>query len=469
MTDPRDQLEDWLSTEVTPLSPPPGTLDRIRRRARQRKVRHAVVASAVSAVVLAAGASVPTLISNLRSGGARPPVAAGSTPAAIPPAPGPSASSSASVPAPDSTGQPTQLNERTTLSTTTSGTVPPPHFRPTSVTFVGNGAGGSVGAVIGQAGPPCATDDCTSLAGTSDYGKSWYGVSAPIAPGPDGDTGVSQLRFLDLHDGWAFGPALYETTSGGWPWTQENTDGQRVIDLEAAGHDALAVFATCSGSGADYAADCTSFALYGSTAGSTTWSPVAVPAAFADMSTGQPASASLVIAGGTTGYLLAPSGAVLTGPVAGGTWTQAGQAPCQPGRAQASGAPSGAQLAALPGLLLLTCATPSGSGAVFYTSPDGAQWTLVTTVPAAGAPTSLASAAASEVVLATTAGIYYSSDGGATWQAASVGGATPGGGFSYVGMTNATQGVAVPADANLGGIYVTADGGKTWTLSPIAS
>ncbi len=67
------------------------------------------------------------------------------------------------------------------LSTTTSGAPTPPHFRPTSVTFVGVGGNRVVGAVIGQAGPPCSTPHvCTSLAGTSDYGGSWYGVSAPV-------------------------------------------------------------------------------------------------------------------------------------------------------------------------------------------------------------------------------------------------------------------------------------------------
>ena len=49
----------------------------------------------------------------------------------------------------------------------------------------------------------------------------------------------------------------------------------------------------------------------------------------------------------------------------------------------------------------------------------------------------------------------------------SVSGGVPAGGFSYVGMTNATQGVAVPANASLGEIFVTSDGGRTWRPSPI--
>ena len=468
MTDPRDRLDDWLATDVTPLSPPSGTLDRIRRRARQRKTRQVVVASAGCAVVLAAAVAAPQVAASLR--GEKLPASASVPTAPITRPPVIQSSGSPRATETQSTG-PIQQQQRSVLSIGTSGTVPPGHFRPTSVTFVGTGQGGLVGAVIGQAGPPCSTSDCTSLAGTSNYGASWYGVSAPLAPGPAGGSGVSQLRFANLRDGWAFGPALYETTGGGWPWQQVNTGGQRVTDLEASGQNALAVFATCAGTGANYAAGCTSFALYAGAAGSTTFSPVAVPAAYQHMSTAQPSSAALVISAGT-GYLLAPSGAVLSGPVSGGPWTLAGQAPCTPGADQQSGAPNGAQLTAGPQQLLLACpAQPgvAGGQVALYSSASGASWQLIGPVPVTGGPASLASAASGQVVLATAAGLYVSADGGATWQAAGLGGPAPDGGFSYVGMTSAALGVAVPADSSLGEVYVTRDGGKTWTPSPIAA
>ena len=41
MTDPRDRIDTWLSTEVEPLAPPPGTFGRIQRRARRRKAGRA--------------------------------------------------------------------------------------------------------------------------------------------------------------------------------------------------------------------------------------------------------------------------------------------------------------------------------------------------------------------------------------------------------------------------------------------
>jgi photosystem II stability/assembly factor-like uncharacterized protein len=73
-----------------------------------------------------------------------------------------------------------------------------------------------------------------------------------------------------------------------------------------------------------------------------------------------------------------------------------------------------------------------------------------------------------DVVVATTAGISYSVDAATSWRPATVRGPAPPGGFSFIGMTNTVQGVAVPADAALGEIYVTGDGGKTWTPSRIA-
>ena len=172
------------------------------------------------------------------------------------------------------------------LSTTTSGIPPAASFRPTSITEIGGGTG----AVIGQAAAagPCASAPagCTSIAGTSDGGQSWYGVSAPGAGAPGTTAGASQLRYLNLRYGWAYGPALYATTNGGATWIRESTGGLRVTDLETAGHRAFALFASCSGSGRDYAASCTSFSLYTSVAGRATWQPVAVPEADRTMSGG---------------------------------------------------------------------------------------------------------------------------------------------------------------------------------------
>jgi hypothetical protein len=469
VSSPRDEIDDWLGGEVEPLRPLPGALDGIRRRARQRKARQAVVAAAGCAVVLAAAVSVPQLIG--RSNNAGKPVAGEVTPASIQPSQS-HATSNTVAPSARSSSPIQRPPQRTTLSN--SWTIPPPGFRPTSVTFVGTGSNSVIGAVIGQAASPCASQFCTSLAGTSDYGSTWYGVSAPYAPGPDSSNGVSQLRFASPSDGWAFGPALYATTSGGASWTPESTGGQRVIDIEAAARGpALGLFATCTGSGPEYAANCTSFSLNTSAAGSKTWTPVTVPAG--TMAAGQAASADLVVTG-TTGYLLTPTGAVLTGSVSGGTWLLAGQAPCAPGPPGANGTPSQALLVTSPQQLMLACTTgstggPSSSGPLLvttvYATANGSSWQVAGSVRHPDAATSVASGTAGQLVLATAALIYESRNSGRTWRQANLGGPGPAGGFSYVGMTTAKDGVAVPSDPALGEIYVTADGGLHWQPRPI--
>ena len=462
MTDQHDPVDTWLERDVRPLMPREGTLERIRHKARRRKRAQVLMAAAGCAVVVAGVATAPQLTAALRSAPAAVP-ARTSHSAGVEKVPG-VAAPSVSGPSVPQTEHARRLAERTHLSAGKVANDPVPrNFRPTSVTFAGTGTESVVGAVIGQAGPPCATRYCTSLAQTPDYGSTWSGLSAPLTLGPQSVTGVSQVRFANLHDGWAFGPGLWETTNGGWPWHKESTYGMRVTDLEAAGHTALAVFASCAGTGSDYASSCTSFRLYTSGAGQTAWMPVAVPASFQAMTSPVPSAVSLVISGGTTGYLLTPSGQVLSGPVGGGAWTLAGQAPCSPGPAQADGSPASAQLAAGADLLLACDAVHQ---VTLHSSADGKTWKTVAVLPVTGQPTSLGVNSTGQVVLATTADLYYSADAGRQWRTASVAG-SPAGGFSYVGMTNATQGVALPANASLGEIFVTADGGRTWKASAV--
>ncbi|HEY2077182.1 MAG TPA: hypothetical protein VGH53_12695, partial [Streptosporangiaceae bacterium] len=289
MTSPRDEIDNWLEHGVTPLYPPSGSLDRIRRRARQRKTRQATIAAAGCAVVFAGAVVTPQIIAtgHHRAQVTPPPVAIEPSSPAVQASPSQNSHTPPSV-----AGKATQIKQRTTL--TNSWTRPPDRFEPTSVTFVGAGGRSVKGAVIGQAGTPghCATSVCTSLAGTSDYGRSWFGVSAPVAPGPTSSAGVSQLRFATLADGWAYGPGLYETSHGGWPWKPEDTHGQHVIDVEAVARRAFAVFGACTGTGVDYAANCTTYSLWTSVAGSRTWTPVSVPSTYQQLTSTSPASSA---------------------------------------------------------------------------------------------------------------------------------------------------------------------------------
>jgi photosystem II stability/assembly factor-like uncharacterized protein len=466
----RDRVDDWLTAEVEPLAPPPGTFERIRHRARRRKAGQAMTSAAGIAIVIAAAVTVPRIASTIAPShhGPQQSVAEGH-------------SSHRRTAGHHAKPRTTVPGATSSLSPGGSGNPVPRNFQPTSVTFVGPGTG----AVIGQAGTPghCATVYCTSLAGTFDYGSTWYGVSAPLAGPPRGSSGVSQLRFLNARDGWAFGPALFGTHDGGAHWSREPTSGMRVTDLETAGDRAFAIFASCTGTGANYAAGCTSFALYSSPAGSNDWQPVPVPAGSMQppgTAAGPPGSASLVLTGGAggTGYLLAPSGELLSGPLTGAGWTVASppvarqHIRCLPGAPGASGQSSGTLLAADSRLVVLVCtAVVSRSGdqqakLVVESADGGAHWTPVATAPAAGIAASLAIQAQDKlVVLATDAGIYRSADGGRTWQLAqpSPGAAAPAErGFSFVGMTSPVQGVALPADPGLHEVFITRDGGRTW-------
>jgi hypothetical protein len=482
MSDPDDRIDAWLNAEVEPLAPPPGSFERIRRGARRRKVRRATVSAAGAAIVIAAAAVAPGIASTLLhsgSGRSERPVAVGTpVPTSRPAATssgggGVESQSSRPVPPPGSA-----------LSATTSGALVPPNFQPTSVTFISS----SIGAVIGQAGTPghCATNYCTSLAGTSDYGRSWYGISAPVTGPPGGGQGVGQLRFLDLKHGWAFGPQLWVTNNGGANWTREPTHGMRVTDLETAGDRAFALFARCRGTGADFAAHCTSFSLYTSLAGTDQWQPVPGPAGsglqLPQAAAGQAASASLVLTGGPAGgqgYLLAPSGELLSGPLTGAAWTVTDPAlPCQPGTPGPSGQPSGALLAADSNLLVLVCTSATDAASdtqakvIDESSDGGAHWSQAGT----GLPGGIAAWVAMQgqenlVLLATDAGLYRSGNGGASWLLAQ---ASPGGtaagepGFGYVGMTSPSNGVALPADPSLHEVFITTDGGRAWLPQPVS-
>ena len=471
MTDPRDDLDTWMNAQVQPLPPPPGTLELIRKRARRRKATRAAAAAAGAAAVIAVIAIVPRLVITQLNVG-----------------PGP-ASSGAAAGNTSPAGPSPHHHATATPSLVPSSSAPPPvlpaapgNFQATSVTFVGADTGFVLGqaGIPGQCGPP-RKYICTSIAGTTNHGGTWNGVKAPVTGAPAGPAGVSQVRFYNTSDGWAFGPQLWATHDGGQHWKQIGTHGLRVTALEAAGQRVFAVWAQCSGTGTDFAADCTSSSLYSASPGSNQWA--AVPGAGPGYSLSGTANSSALVLTGSRGYLLTPDGTLLSGPVSGaGGWqpatgtaspstAPASRAPCQPGPSQAGGQPSGALLAATTTSgLVLVCTSPAAGATqakTVYTSNDNGQtWAkAAAAVPAAGTATSVAGTAAGTIVLATTAGLQVSADGGVSWAAGR--GALPSGGFSYVGMTSAEQGVAVPADVTQHAVWFTFDGGQSWHASPI--
>ena len=475
--DDHDPLDSWLNQQVKPLPPPPGTFELITRRARGRKLRKlAVTLVSAAAVAVAVAVAVPiglNLHLNQPSVNTTP-IAEGGSRTSTP-------SESTEGTATQHVTSPSPSPSATTHPVTEPSGSVPSNFQPSSVTFVS----GQTGWVIGQAGTPGKCDNkdtyiCTSIARTNDAGANWQGGPAPDTFGPNGAKGVSGVRFLNTTYGWAFGPELWSSQDDGNTWDQVNTDGARVTDLETSDGRAYALFATCSTpsgiSSPTFAEDCTSYTLMTTTAGSNDW--VAVGAATSGLTYGgKPASAVLALTG-SNGYLEAPDGTLYSGPI-GGTWSNVGTLPCKPGYSpQADGLPGNGLLALVNSTQLaiacngISATSPlnvwtSDNGGQLWSQLPGASWSDVT--GDFGFATSLAAAPNGTLVLSTTTGIYVRPAGGdGRWKASSATGTgAPSGGFSYVGMTTSTQGVALPASTSLGEIWMTFDGGATWSPSAI--
>jgi hypothetical protein len=90
MGEPRDDIDVWLSERVKPLLPHPDTFERIRKRARRRKLTQVAVAAGGAAVIVAAAVTVPNLIVSRLQPSANPtPVTGGSVTPSSHPSPTP--------------------------------------------------------------------------------------------------------------------------------------------------------------------------------------------------------------------------------------------------------------------------------------------------------------------------------------------------------------------------------------------
>jgi hypothetical protein len=465
MSDPFDPIEQWLSADVELMPAKDGTFERVHHRARRRKAAVAAMTAAGAAVVIAAAVTVPQLASALLPGHG------GGGPLRIQPhssssqsqRPGPSPSHSVHPSPHRSSGSPSSAPPSAgQLSILNSSVAPDARFEPTSITFVND----SVGAVLGRSTAGCpagAAGPCTVVAGTTDYGQSWMKVGAPPATPPSGSSGVSQVRFLNGENGWAYGPELYATHSGGAAWTKITGLGGRVIDLSTIDLRVYAVVATCSGSGSDFAGGCTRFSLFSSAFNSDDWQPVP---GVTKVTVKQPVRPGGLQLTGQYGYLLAGS-TLFAGSPSGGSWQRVTPSSGPVPACLSGSAGSGSSGVIAPGTnsdLFLIC-----RGTLYASADAGQTWHKSGPFTGPGNPTSLAVAPSSGTLVAATGdGIYYSTDQ-RTWHRAGTGfGPGPAGGFSFVGMTTTTRGVAIPADAGLREIFITSDGGLTWAAKAIS-
>jgi photosystem II stability/assembly factor-like uncharacterized protein len=120
--------------------------------------------------------------------------------------------------------------------------------------------------MLGTARCLTGSGTCDAIVRTTDGGSKFAGIPSP----PVNASHVTQLRFANALDGYAFDPELWVTTNGGGSWAKVTTPGP-VAELEAAQGEVYAL--TCPAG----FASCTSMDLLRSPVGLREWQHVTTP------------------------------------------------------------------------------------------------------------------------------------------------------------------------------------------------
>lgn len=284
---------------------------------------------------------------------------------------------------------------------------------------------------------------------TTNRGLHWSQVGT-LPPAAN----VSEIRYGDALDGWAFGPSLYATHDGGATWGPVPLPGQ-VIDVEASGGTAWALDQPCPQTSASCAMP---QVLERSPVATNAWQAVPGPAL--------PAGAGGTVAPhGSALYLL--TGTLVFGSSAGGPLAGLPN-PCPSGTLAGDLAVSSATDVAV------LCVGDAGAGSstkqVFVSSDSGHTYHALPDAPRGGQTVGFAAASPTTIALAAASGeswIYRTAGADTTWS-------TPlsfpdgGAGWADLGFTDATHGVVVSAPQQGGRIYLTSDAGATWTEVPLS-
>jgi len=319
------------------------------------------------------------------------------------------------------------------LATSPSGPVPV-GFTPDSFTAIGE----LTWWLLGTA--PCSSAPCTSIVRTDDGGRTFVGIPAP------GTDQVSELRFADAENGFAYGPELWVTHDAGATWNQVSVPGS-VRELAIGSGYAYAIVRSGS---------------TGELLRAATWSD---------------SWTELPVAGDAYGGLwVNGKDVMLESSTTSGSAMQLLVSPDDGATFSARALPPSIACnfdGALPAIWA-DCATGTLSG-VWRSQDSGATWVAAggdaTRSGVPGEPNSAAFAAASPVVAVYGyQQLFRTADGGATWSQVP----TPAGitWWQYLGFTDATHGVALgyagtekPANERL---YYTTDAGATYHPVTIA-
>jgi photosystem II stability/assembly factor-like uncharacterized protein len=311
------------------------------------------------------------------------------------------------------------------------GTAVPHGFGPESFTAISE----LTWWLLGSA--PCASPPCTAIVRTTDGGRTFVAVPAPRAPGFGY---VSQLRFANSQDGFAFGPELWVTHDGGAHWTQWAIG--KVTGLAISGGYAYAIVTNPS-TGAGQ--------LYRQPVGGDFWQPL--PAA-GDASSGLWVQGSEVLVESAT----RSAQQLRVSHDDGASFTAY---PVPPSVACQFESPA-------PPVVWAHCATGMMSGT--WRSTQGGQSFARVDQGLPELPNSAAfgSASATTAVVGYQA-LYRTSDGGTSWT--KVFGPTGISAWQYIGFTDPTHGVAIgyagTEQASNERLFYTTDGGVSYHLVTI--
>ena len=311
-------------------------------------------------------------------------------------------------------------------------------FRAQSVTFVSP----SEGWVLGTAS--CSSPPCTSVLRTTDGGSIWHGIPAPrVALSSRGGSGLSELRFADSKDGFAFAPQLWVTHDGGGTWQSSPVPGGgQIVALAASDGRVFAVVQR----GANLNDE-----VFESAVAQLAWRSV--------LTVKGPVNQGGLALYGPAAWLAFGSG-IYTTPD-GNRWTL--RHPC----------PFAYNFATGVSLTSTTDGVVACGGEGFaghelkrvYGSADGGRtFNLLGSPPPLGALTEIAATSEFGVTVAAASGaslLYGSFDGGRRY-AVTLSRDDGGNGWRDLGFTTAQQGVVVEAGDSPGLLWMTHDGGRHW-------
>lgn len=318
---------------------------------------------------------------------------------------------------------------RVVRSFTTTGAVPA-GFQPESFTAISEFTWWLLGTA------PCGGHTCTTIVRTEDGGSTFTRIPAP----PTG--GVGNLRFANSRDGYAFGPQLWTTHNGGRTWTEPQMGAN---ELAAAGDYVYAVASI----------NTQVWTLARSPVGHDHWAFLPGQGRFGLGGRGG-AESGLWVQGDTV--IIQAGSRMLVSNDQGMHFSRA--------RGVVRAGDCGYDAVADPFAIWAVCSNGMALDEVLRSTDSGNTFAPAANVPD-GPIDAFAAASPTVAVVSGQGPLFRTTDGGASWSPV----AAPSAGWTYLGFTDATHGVAL-GNFGTGGrqdsrLYYTTDGGASYHYVPI--